>query len=115
MRVLSAALVSAAFAARYPNHAPDAVGGTIESINAAEENAGSIQAAAVVGFQSNPGKLEWVKANEHFLASGQIVHKGDYVQLKQDTAKMLVANGRAEIVTEDEVQKAQAEASKAKK
>lgn len=105
MQILSAAFLTAALAARYPNPAPEAVGGTID-ISASEENIGTVQAAAVRGFQANPGKLEWVRANEHFFEAGEIVHRGDYVQLKADVAKALSASGRGTIVTEDEVKSA---------
>lgn len=114
MKVLTFAAASVALAARYPRQAPEAVGDTIESLDAAESKVTRVDAAAVVGFQQNPGKLEWVKATEHFsVGAGQIVLAGDYAQVKEDTARMLVANGRAEIVTADEVQKATAAAAEA--
>ena len=65
-----------------------------------------IQAAGVHGF-SSAGKLQYVKASDHFLVGGEVIQQGEYVQLPEADARSLVAAGRAELATDDDVAAAQ--------
>ena len=67
---------------------------------------------AVKTFNSNPGPLQWVRATENFFEAGEHVLIGDFVEVKEGVAQWLASIGRAEIVTEEDVEAAKAAKTK---
>ncbi len=106
MSILSFHTIGALHKARFPN-AFKPVGGEIASLQAQGGEVAEISAAAVVGYNANPGKLVWVKAKQTFtVALGQHVLTGDYAELPEGVAKSLQAESRATIVEYAEVEAA---------
>lgn len=105
MSVRTADQLLGSFSSRF-NNAP--LPGTVDlSASGEETKVDSIQAMAVKGFAQVSGPLQFVKASDHFYAAGEMVFAGDYVQLTQQDADLLVKAGRAEYATDEEVAKAQ--------
>ena len=90
-RVLSAAALSAAFAARYSQF------NVIDSISASADKGklSTVQAQAVRGFSTVTGKLQWVKATENFYEAGELVKAGDFVEMRELDANAVIARGFA--------------------
>ena len=111
MRVITAAYLATAFAARYPNPGGDsALPGVIPSIDAGAGKVDAVEAAAIRPGSTPQGKLQWVRATGgHFLVAGELVKEGEYVQLPKNIATRLVHSQQAVEVSEDEVNKAEAE------
>ena len=110
-RIISAVALAASLQARYPN-ALQEQGLTIHA-GADSTTLDQVHAAgSVKGFAAISGSLQWVRANEHFLAGGELVMKDDYVQVQETDAKRLVNAGRAELATEEEVAAVQKKAAK---
>jgi hypothetical protein len=96
----------ASYAARFPS-----VPGQIAEISAGADKGNSldIEAASVIGYNVGPVSLQYVKATQHFRASGDFVAAGTFIELKKVDADRVVASGLAEYATLEEVQ---AEANK---
>lgn len=112
-RVLTAAALATAFAARYPQ------AGVIDNLSAGEEAVGSLEAQAARSFNQVGGKLKWVKCTEHFREAGEVIEPGEFVQMREHDANGVVNARRAVFATDEEVAAAQEETeapvSKAKK
>ena len=108
-RIIAAAAIAAGFAARYPSHS-----GTLESLEAgaAKGKLPSVEAGAVKGFSAVSGKLQWVRAKEHFYVSGEIVQSGDFVQVQERDARTLINSHQAEEATQEAVDAAAQKSSK---
>lgn len=104
--VKSAADLATAFSARYPNASAS---GSVDSISASAESGtvDSVQAMAVKGFASVSGALQYVRAKEHFYVGGELIAKGDYVQVTEGDAGRLERAGRAVPVSDADVAAAQ--------
>ena len=82
--------------------------GTVASLSASAGKLDKVEAMAVRGFSAGTAKLVWVKALDIFLASGELVRAGDYLQLTDGEAANLVNRLMAKFATEAEVLEAQA-------
>jgi hypothetical protein len=111
MALRAAATLAAAYAARYASTSPNEPVGAIVDLAAAAETLDTVQAASVRSFSQPTDKLVFVRAKEGFLEAGEHIFVGDYVEVKESVAKMLVARGAADFASEAEV----AEASKPQK
>jgi hypothetical protein len=92
-RVLTAASIAAAFAARYPR------AGVIDSVNASEGKLPSVDAQAVRGFATVTGKLLWVQALDHFYEAGELIKAGDFVEMRELDANSVISRGLAKAST----------------
>jgi len=83
--------------------------GKLDSIGAAadEEKVLTLEAAAVRGFASLQTKLVWVKAQESFMAAGEPIPVGGFVQLPEADANLVIRHKQAVAATEEEAAKAQ--------
>ncbi len=105
-KFISIAALGAAFSARYPV----SPAGTVH-LQAGESV--ELQAAAFRPF-SSVGKTVHVKAVEHFFVAGEVVTKGDIVEVPDADAKHLIRIEKAVVATDAEVAEAQAPAKKGK-
>ncbi len=92
-RIISAAVLGAAFAARNPS---TETGGRLASV----------EAQAMKGLSSMT-TTRWVKATEHFFVKGEIVCSGDLVEVTEDDAKRLIRDDQAVAVTDEDLASAQ--------
>lgn len=109
LKVLSAAALAGGTATRYPNATADH-STTIDNIFASAEATPlpRIDAmASVKGFASVNGSLQWVQAKEHFFVSGEMISKGDFVQVSEGDAKRLVNAAKADLASDADVAAAQ--------
>lgn len=105
-RLITAAALALGFQARYPGQAK---AGTISSISASEGRIESVAAAGIRPFTSPNGKLITLKATEHFMVSGQTIKAGELVEVSERDARQIIALGRAEEATPEEIAEAQAD------
>lgn len=117
MRLITAAVLSAAFNARHPHSVE---GGTVDLAASAEtgsrsETVDSIQAQAMRSYSQVSGPLAKIKATEHFYVAGELIMAGDIVEVTDSDAKIIVNAGRAEFATDEDVAAATAETQKAAK
>ena len=104
MKIISAGIILAALAARYP---ANAVPGDVSLSAAAEPGQlTSVDAAAVQGYNPVSGPLKWVKATENFTVAGTLTVVGDYVEVREKDANWLVSQNRAVVVPYAEVEEA---------
>lgn len=108
MRILSAALVAAAFESRHPN------ADVIDSIEAGTGKVEKVEAAAIRTSALPAGKLQYVKATSHFFIAGELVTEGDYVQVQKDVATRLIRNDQAVAATDEEVRAAESDDAESK-
>jgi hypothetical protein len=105
-KVITSTSLAESFSARYPNATSS---GVIDAIAASAKSGqvDSIQAGSVKGFAVVSGKLQWVKAVEHFYQSGELIQIGDFVQVQIEDATRLKNAAKAEFATDAEVTAAQ--------
>ena len=116
MKILTAAALLAGYTSR--NHIGPQPG-TVNIIAASAEELpedttlDTVQAMSVKGFATVAGPLQFIKAKENFYVAGEPVYIDDFVQVTSEDAKRLVAAGRADLASDDDVNAAQ-KASKGK-
>jgi hypothetical protein len=105
MRLLTFAASAAAFASRYPNPG-GTVPGTVD-LQAAAAKADkteplALEASAFRGFA--PGdKLVCVKATTPFFVAGEVVAKGDVIEVTASEARYLKSTNKAHAATDEEI------------
>ena len=66
-----------------------------------DPDAVDIQASGVHSFTA-PGKMQYVKATDHFLVLGETIQSGEYVELPEVDAKYLVYVANRAVFASDE-------------
>jgi hypothetical protein len=119
MRLITAAVIGAQLAARYPAHTAE--GGVVDTLAASGETAKTdgetvetIQAQAIRSYIQPSGSFVYVRALTPHLVAGQYVDEGDIVQVTDTDAKLLATMGRAVEATDEEVAAASSKGSKGK-
>jgi hypothetical protein len=99
-KLLTLAASAAAFGARYPN------AGVIDSapvaLQASEDATIDVQAAAFRGYTTGD-KTVYVKAQTHFFVAGDVVSKGDVIEVTESEARYLKSCNKAVRATDEEV------------
>ena len=109
MSIRTFAALGAAFNAKYPE--PGNVGAL-----SASASVGSIEAAGVRPYGATAGKLVYVKALDHFYVTGPtLITAGEYIQVLESDANDLVRRGQAQLASDAEIAKANADAAAANK
>lgn len=103
MRLHTHNSISAAFVARFPE------AGKLESVSAASAQGQleTVQAAGFRPFSAVSGALKIVKASNHFFVAGSLVQGGDLVEVEENVAKRLIANGQAVAATDEDIAESQ--------
>ena len=102
-RFITAAALTTSFNKRNPAPTQPAVIADLQASGTVDK----LEAQAVRGYSQVSGKLQYVKASEHFFVAGELIQAGDYVEVTEDDAKRLRNAGRAEYATTEEVGAAQ--------